>query len=159
MARKRGLDRAIRNTFLLAVFALMGTGSAAEPPFDVAQYHGKVVVVDFWASWCVPCRRSFPWLNQMYNKYAADGLVIIGIDTDTNADDATEFLRDFPPDFKIVYDPTGMLAGQYGIEAMPTSFVINRRGEIVASHLGFRVKKQHEYEQVIRDALSESGHD
>jgi len=144
----------MRYTLFFAVFLLLGTGSATAPQFDVAQYHGRVVVVDFWASWCVPCRRSFPWLNQMHRKYDADGLVIIGVNTDTNADDAQEFLRDFSPDFKIVYDPTGILARQYGVEAMPASFVINRQGEIVANHLGFRVRKQHKYEQVLRETLS-----
>lgn len=156
MENKRPLGGAVRITFVLAAFALMGTGNAGEPPFDLAQYRGKVVVVDFWASWCVPCRRSFPWLNRMYREYGADGLEIIGVNLDTNADDAKAFLRDFSPDFRIVYDPAGTLAGQYGVEAMPMSFVVNRQGAVVANHPGFRVKKQDEYEQVIRDALGDS---
>jgi len=149
--------RARRVVSIIAVLfvGLLGSASsiATEPAFDVTEYRGKVVVVDFWASWCVPCRRSFPWWNEMHRKYGVDGLVIVGVNMDAHADKAQDFLNEFPAEFRIVYDPKGDLGKQYGVEAMPTTFVIDRNGEIVANHLGFKVKKQDEYEQVLKETL------
>ena len=120
---------------------------------DLTDYRGKVVVVDFWASWCVPCRRSFPWLNEMQSKYADDGLVVIGVNVDSNADDARAFLAEFPVDFRIVEDREGELARSFDVIAMPSSYVIDRNGEIVERHLGFKVKKKQAYEHTIQQTL------
>ena len=138
----------------LVAFLFADSSVGEDVPFNLANYRGKVVVVDFWASWCVPCRRSFPWLNQMHKKYGEDGLVIVGVNLDANAGDAQTFLRDFPADFTIIYDSDGVLGKQFNVEAMPTSFVIDRNGETVANHLGFKVKKQDEYEQVLVETLN-----
>ena len=142
--------------FAVILFGLLVAGSSvgADSPLDLAQYKGKVVVVDFWASWCVPCRRSFPWLNQMQEKYGDEGLVIVGVNMDSDTAEAQKFLQEFPADFTIIYDSDRALGKQYGVEAMPTSFVIDRNGEIVANHLGFKVKKQDEYEQVLVETLN-----
>ncbi|MCP4301680.1 MAG: TlpA family protein disulfide reductase [Gammaproteobacteria bacterium] len=121
--------------------------------FDLAKYQGKVVVLDFWASWCVPCRRSFPWLNAMNAKYGHDGLVVIGINVDQEPASAAEFLQKYPASFQISYDTNGVLAKEFGVQAMPSSFVIGRDGQINAHHLGFKVKRQDEYEAVIVAAL------
>jgi thiol-disulfide isomerase/thioredoxin len=140
---------------LLAAACLMsGTGHSAGLPFDPEEYRGRVVLLDFWASWCVPCRRSFPWMNRMQRKYADDGLVVIGVNMDAVAEDADTFLRDIPADFRIVFDPDGILATQFGVEAMPSSFVIDRNGNVAARHLGFRVKQEQEYEDNVRKILS-----
>ncbi|MDH4107840.1 MAG: TlpA family protein disulfide reductase [Gammaproteobacteria bacterium] len=122
---------------------------------DLSSYRGKVVVVDFWASWCVPCRRSFPWLNQMQAKYADQGLVIVGVNMDAEPGEAEAFLEEFPADFRIVADPGGGLAKQFDVIAMPSSYVLDGNGQVVARHLGFKVKKQDEYEAAIQDALSQ----
>jgi len=114
-----------------------------------------VVVLDFWASWCVPCRRSFPWLNTMHQKYAQDGLVIIGINVDREPGDAAEFLRAYPAQFMISYDNNGVVAREYDVQGMPSSFVIGRDGQMKARHLGFKVKRQDEYEAAIVAALQQ----
>jgi len=116
---------------------------------DLSDYRGKVVVIDFWASWCVPCRRSFPWLNDMHSRYREDGLVIIGVNVDKDPDAATEFLQKYPAQFKIHYDPAGKLAKEFGVRGMPSSFVIGRDGQLVSQHIGFKVKKQAEYEATL----------
>ena len=123
------------------------------PVLDLEDYRGRVVIVDFWASWCVPCRRSFPWLNSMQHRYGDDGLVIIGINLDTDPTEARAFLDQYPADFMIVRDADGVLARQFEVAAMPTSYVVDRDGQIVGRHLGFKVKKTGEYEAVIRSAL------
>jgi thiol-disulfide isomerase/thioredoxin len=135
----------------------LGAGATADASetFDLDDYAGKVVVVDFWASWCVPCRRSFPWLNSMHAKYADDGLVVIGVNLDTERADADSFLADYPARFRIHFDNDAALAKTFGVEAMPTSYVIGRDGQIVAQHLGFKTKKQDEYEAVLAAALGE----
>jgi cytochrome c biogenesis protein CcmG/thiol:disulfide interchange protein DsbE len=142
--------------FAIILFGMLVTGSnaGADSQLDLTQYKGKVVVVDFWASWCVPCRRSFPWLNNMQEKYGDEGLVIVGVNMDSDTAEAHKFLQEFPADFTIIYDSDRALGKQYSVEAMPTSFVIGRNGEIVANHLGFKVKKQDEYEQVLVETLN-----
>jgi thiol-disulfide isomerase/thioredoxin len=122
---------------------------AAAPPLDLAAYKGRVVVVDFWASWCVPCRRSIPWLNEMRAKYGDRGLVVIGVNVDKDRRDATRFLSEVPAEFELVYDPDGALATQYALEGMPSSFVYSRSGELVARHLGFQNERRPEYEALL----------
>lgn len=124
-------------------------------PFDLSRYQGKVVVLDFWASWCGPCRRSFPWLNEMHAKYEDQGLVIIGVNLDHSEEDAAAFLAEFPADFQIHYDREMHLAQKFEVQAMPSSYVIGRTGEVKARHLGFKVKRQDEYEAVLVEALNE----
>ena len=139
---------------LLIVGLLLAAGSrGSEPAVDLQQYRGKVVLLDFWASWCVPCRHSFPWMNRMQETYSADGLVIVGVNMDAAAEDADTFLRETPAGFRIVYDPDGDLARRFDVEAMPSSYVIDRNGQVVAQHLGFREKMKDEYEARIREVL------
>ena len=142
-------------TMLVAtLLVLLQPGVAsAEDQFDLTAYEGKVVIVDFWASWCVPCRRSFPWMNTMHDEYADDGLVIIAVNLDQERAAAEEFLAEFPPKFKIIYDETKDLARSFDVMAMPTSYLIGRDGQQIERHFGFKVKKQHEYESAIAAAL------
>jgi thiol-disulfide isomerase/thioredoxin len=138
---------------LIAGFLAIGSSRAADSTLNLDDYRGQVVLLDFWASWCVPCRRSFPWMNQMQQKYGGQGLVIIGVNMDANVADAETFLRDYPAQFTIISDPGSTLARQFEVEAMPSSFVIGRDGAVVAAHMGFQVKKTDEYEEQIRQVL------
>lgn len=131
--------------------------ASASDTFDPGRYAGKVVVVDFWASWCVPCRRSFPWLNSMHDKYGDDGLIIVGVNLDMERADADRFLEEYPAAFSIVYDENQQLARQYEVVAMPSSYVIGRDGQVRAKHMGFKVKQQDDYEALIVAALQEPG--
>ena len=144
-------------SFAALALVLAGAVSSAETgdALRLADYRGKVVVVDFWASWCVPCRRSFPWMNDMQARYGEHGLVVVGINVDRERSAADQFLAEIPADFRIHYDTDGRLAEQFGVEAMPSSYVIGRDGEIVARHLGFKVRKQDEYEAILVDALGD----
>lgn len=139
----------------LSIVALssMSGDARAETALDLSEYDGRVVVLDFWASWCVPCRRSFPWMNEMQKKYGDDGLVIIGVNMDADASEASVFLSDYPADFRIVYDPDGDLAREYDVIAMPSSYIIGRDGKQVTRHLGFKVKRQDEYEALLVETL------
>lgn len=91
----------------------------------------------------------------MQQKYAADGLIIIAVNLDNNSIDAAEFLKEYPAKFRIVYDTDKELAREYGVQAMPSSFLIGRDGEVTDSHMGFKVQKEGDYEAAIIEALRE----
>jgi cytochrome c biogenesis protein CcmG/thiol:disulfide interchange protein DsbE len=151
-------NRLSRRTAVMLFGGMIGSviaaPSAAEP-LDLARHHGRVVVVDFWASWCKPCRQSIPWLNTMRERYGARGLTIIGVNVDAERRDADRFLRDVPIAFEIVFDPEGALAKQFSVRAMPSSYIFDRTGKNVETHLGFRDAKRDEYEAVLRNLLNQ----
>lgn len=141
-----------RLIFLLGLL-LLAPATMADSSVNLIELRGNVVLLDFWASWCVPCRRSFPWMNAMHHKYADRGLVIIAVNLDRNSADAERFLEQYPAAFRIVYDPDANLAKEFGIEVMPSSFIIGKDGQSTARHAGFKVKRQEEYEATILAAL------
>jgi thiol-disulfide isomerase/thioredoxin len=138
-----------------ALLCALGVARAAPPP-ALQPVEGRVIWVDFWASWCVPCRRSFPWLNAMHRKYGADGLQIIAVNLDKDRALADAFLAEVPAEFALRFDPAGALAKQYGVQAMPSSFLIDADGNVLATHAGFRTADAAEYERAITDALAKS---
>jgi cytochrome c biogenesis protein CcmG/thiol:disulfide interchange protein DsbE len=145
---------------ILPLILLAATVARADAPaLDLAQYQGKVVYLDFWASWCKPCRQSFPWMDAMQKKYAADGLVIVAVDEDEEVADGQKFLRRLPADFSIVPDPQGKLAEHYGLIGMPTSFLIGRDGQVVKQHQGFFEASPAAFEAEIRALLGRSSAD
>jgi thiol-disulfide isomerase/thioredoxin len=119
----------------------------------LSKYHGKVVYLDFWASWCVPCRKSFPWLNSVQNKYADQGFVVISVNLDANKELALRFLEQSPADFEVIYDPKGDTAKHFAIKGMPSSLLIGREGTIQSGHTGFDIKYITVYEKNITDLL------
>lgn len=150
---------------LLISIALLSnnTWSAGKAPdFDIEtktghvnlkDLRGKVVYVDFWASWCAPCKKSFPWLNTMQEKYADKGLTIIGINVDKDPGLAEKFLEKTPANFTMAFDPEGELASKYKLIGMPSSYLIDRNGKIQYTHVGFRVSKSQNYEKSIQELL------
>lgn len=138
---------------LTVLLGLALPGHSHAEGLDLDRYRGKVVVVDFWASWCTPCRRSFPWLNEIQSKYR-DQVVVIGVNVDRNQADAAQFLRDVPATFSMIYDPAGKLASHYEVPGMPSSFIFDAQGKLVARHIGFRSTDSEAREQEIRELLS-----
>lgn len=122
--------------------------------FDIQQYKGKVVYLDFWASWCVPCRKSFPWMNKMQSQYSQDKFVIVTINLDKKKELANDFLKKYPANFQVIHDPTGKLAKKYQIKGMPSSILFNAEGKPIATHKGFFTKKIPKYETEIRSLLT-----
>ncbi len=115
---------------------------------------GNVVYVDFWASWCIPCRQSFPWLNNLQAQYQRQGLTIISINLDHSRVLADEFLKEIKANFEVIYDPKGLIARKYKLKGMPSSFIIDRTGKIVSAHVGFNQTKQLAYETELQALLS-----
>ena len=139
--------------FLIFIFTSPTIASEGKA-VDLSAYKGKVVMVDFWASWCAPCRKSFPWLNQMQSSKASQGLVILGINVDEDSSDAQRFLEKYRADFKLIYDPKGEYASYYDIPGMPTSLIFDRNGKLVHQHSGFKLKNVDEYEREIDKVLA-----
>ena len=120
----------------------------------MAKHKGKVVYVDFWASWCVPCRKSFPWMNSMQEKYQTQGLVVLSINVDAQVALAEEFLQQTPANFDVIYDTNGILAKKFQLKGMPSSYLFDRQGKLISAHTGFNGKKQQQYQQEIIKALA-----
>jgi cytochrome c biogenesis protein CcmG/thiol:disulfide interchange protein DsbE len=138
---------------LIAALVVAAPLARAAPPPALEPVEGSVIWVDFWASWCVPCRRSFPWLNEMQRKYGPEGLQIIGVNLDKDHAAADRFLEEVPAAFALRFDPAGALAKQFGVQAMPSSFLIDKDGSVLATHFGFRTLDTGDYERAIEAAL------
>jgi len=117
------------------------------------QFAGKVVYLDFWASWCGPCRQSFPWLNEMQSRYEKQGLAVIGVNLDKKRQAAEKFLLNQPAQFRVLLDPVGATARSYGVNAMPSSFLIGRQGQVAFKNSGFVPSDKPQIEARIRQAL------
>jgi cytochrome c biogenesis protein CcmG/thiol:disulfide interchange protein DsbE len=144
----------MRRHHLLLIALLAATAARADAPaFDLAQYQGKIIYLDFWASWCKPCRQSFPWMDAMQKKYGAEGLVIVAVDEDEQPADGQKFLAEQRPGFSIVGDPKGELAERYALLGMPSSFLIGRDGQVLKKHAGFYQDSPAGFEAEIRAAL------
>lgn len=131
----------------------MITSGAAVPILNLAHYRGKVVYLDFWASWCAPCKQSFVWMNAMQAKYGDYGLIIIAVNENKHRQNAKKFLDEVPAHFNIVYDPKGVLVKRYGLVGLPSSFLIEPNGNIYRRHLGFSDNSSGKYEHEIRVLL------
>jgi thiol-disulfide isomerase/thioredoxin len=151
--------RLFQINLVMIACALLTPITQAANDLHLDRFPGKVVLVDFWASWCVPCRQSFPWLNAMQAKYADHGLVVIGVNVDREQADAQRFLREVPAGFEIVYDPTGSLAAQYEVPGMPCSYVFDPDGKLIGRHIGFRNASRAEREAEIEKLLSAAKND
>jgi peroxiredoxin len=141
---------------VLAVAALVLAGSAAalglgdeaasfeaaaldgERSLSLGQHRGKVVYLDFWASWCDPCTVAIPMIETLRAEFSADDFQVLAINLDQNPEKAKKFLRKHPVGYPSVSDPTGRLPRMFGLETMPTSYLIDRRGVIRYVHRGFR---------------------
>lgn len=119
----------------------------------IPNLQSKVILLDFWASWCGPCRQSFPWMNEMKDKYGNKGLQILAINLDSEQDDAKEFLSEVTANFGIRFDDDGASAELLGVEAMPMSYLLDRNGKVLHRMAGFNSDKQALHERHIRESL------
>lgn len=119
------------------------------------ELRGQVVLVDFWASWCGPCRESFPWMNRVQQRYGDAGLVIVGVNLDQDTNAARAFLSSVPADFTLLVDAQAQWPEAYGLIGMPSSYLIDRQGRIRATHTGFHSARIAAYEASIEQLLAE----
>lgn len=119
------------------------------------QYKGKVLYVDFWASWCGPCAQSFPFLNELHQQLKDQDLQIVGVNLDENADDAKAFLEQNPASFTVLADTSKQCAQDFAVKAMPSSYIIDRKGIVHRVHMGFRSGDAQELRQLLDKLLAE----
>lgn len=122
---------------------------------NLSAFRGQVVYVDFWASWCTPCRISMPALDVLYRKYGARGLVVIGVNKDAAAADAERFLKRTPVSFTLVQDAHDAAAQAFDVKAMPSGYLVDRRGIVRSVHRGFTSETATQIEHEIDELLKE----
>lgn len=134
--------RVVHSALLSSSFLFAAAVPAAEVipyhEFDLVDYRGKVVYLDFWATWCGVCRTSMPWLEQMQARYGGDSFEVVTVNVDEQEKAFRSFMQERRPAFKVVRDSDGVLAQEYGVVGTPTSFVIDHEGEVAFSHVGFQ---------------------
>jgi thiol-disulfide isomerase/thioredoxin len=142
----------------LGAAALAGLAAPAEAAavLDLAKYRGKVVYADFWASWCGPCKLSFPFMHQLAARYPAGDLAVITINVDRQRGPADAFLRQVRSSLPVIYDAAGDIAQAWKVADMPTSLVFDRKGAMRFRHQGFFPGKAREYEGHVAQLLRES---
>jgi thiol-disulfide isomerase/thioredoxin len=122
---------------------------------SLAENKGKVVLVDFWASWCGPCKTSFPALDALYREYEARGFEVIAVNLDDRRRDAEDFLADRPHVMPVVFDPEGRSPRAFGLWGMPSSFLVGRDGRVRFVHVGYSAKVLDSYKSEIEQLLAE----
>jgi peroxiredoxin len=121
----------------------------------LSQYNGQVVMVNFWATWCGPCQQEMPLLDQMYKKYKPAGFTLIGVNVDKEAPAVKQLLARKPVSFPVLLDPANQVSKAYHVNEMPSSVIIDRKGEIRYIHRGYRPGDENEYQDRIRQLIRE----
>ena len=157
-------------TFLL--LALPGLAAAVQPggaaptiamphlddskkTVSVSQLRGKVVYVDFWASWCIPCRISMPSLDRLYKQHVARGFEVVGVNKDVRNEDAERFLKRVPVSFMLVADTSDNAAKAFDVKTMPSGYLIDRKGIVRHVHGGFTKSTSDQLAQEVETLLAE----
>ncbi|MEJ2681920.1 MAG: TlpA disulfide reductase family protein [Gammaproteobacteria bacterium] len=123
--------------------------------FRLAENRGTVILLNFWASWCGPCREELPLLNALHHKYEKLGFTVLGVNIDEKAALAQDLLGEVDVDFPILMDGENSVASLYNIEAMPTTYIIDRSGRVRAQHLGYEKGYEKDYDHDVRQLLRE----
>jgi thiol-disulfide isomerase/thioredoxin len=149
----------------LAMTSLVGASSSIAPAFalpsrsgdivSLAQLKGQVVMLNFWASWCGPCRQEMPLLDQMHKRYSSLGFTLVGVNVEANTQDAEKWLAQMPVAFPVVFDKENKVSKLYDVSAMPSTVFIDRKGNVRYLHRGYKSGDESEYLNQIRALLKE----
>jgi peroxiredoxin len=121
----------------------------------LSELRGNVVMINFWASWCGPCRQEMPLLQQLYERYQDLGFTLLGINVDEDSVVADKILKEISVSFPVLYDSRNKVSKRYQVKAMPSTFVIDRDGKVRYLHQGYKSGYEASYQQQIRTLLSE----
>jgi peroxiredoxin len=149
----------------VALPALAGPSGQPAPQFtlgargghdvSLAQYKGDVVMLNFWASWCGPCRQEMPLLESIYEKYSKLGFVLLGVNVEPDSNAANDWLKATPVSFPILYDKESKVSRLYDVEGMPSTVIIDRAGRVRVLHRGYKPGDENEYLDSIRALVRE----
>ena len=129
--------------------------AASGIPVSLAQYKGKVVYLDFWASWCGPCKESLPFMNELQATLGSRGLVVLAVNIDKRREDAERMIKKVGPKFSVLYDPEGTVPAMYALPTMPSSYIIGKDGVVRTVHRGFRDGESEEIVAQIKKLMGE----
>jgi len=145
--------------------ALAGSSPTPAPTFTLAsragqdvslsQYKGQVVMINFWASWCGPCRQEMPLLESIYRKYNKMGFTMLGVNVEPDSNAANEWLKATPVSFPILYDRDSKVSKLYDVAGMPSTVIIDRSGKVRVLHRGYKPGDENEYLDSIRTLIRE----
>lgn len=121
----------------------------------LSELTGNVVLINFWASWCGPCRQEMPILNAIHNKYKALGFTVLGVNVEEQVANARSFIADRPVDFPILIDSNNTVSRLYEVIAMPTTVVIDRDGQLRFLHRGYQSGDEAEYRKMVKKLIRE----
>lgn len=157
--------RALALAGAMAVSSLVGASTSVAPTFSLPsrsgdtisldQLKGQVVMLNFWASWCGPCRQEMPLLDQMHKRYSSLGFTLLGVNVEANTTDAERWLADTPVSFPILFDKDSKVSKLYNVSAMPSTVFIDRKGNVRYLHKGYKPGDEGEYLNQIRALLKE----
>jgi peroxiredoxin len=155
-------------TLLAAVLALTPARAALDGPAPdftlksasgenvrLSELRGQVVLINFWASWCGPCRQEMPLLDQMYQKYGPLGFTLLGVNVEQDTQDAERMLKDAPVSFPILFDAQNQVSKLYDVTAMPSTVLVDRDGKVRYMHKGYQPGYEDEYQTQIRALVRE----
>ena len=131
----------------------IGLTDLSGKPVTVASLAGKVVIVDFWATWCAPCKEEMPVLEKLYKKYGGKGLVVVGVSVDKDASNIKGFAKKLGVTFPIVHDANHQVSGRYQPPRMPSSYIVDRKGIVRFVHGGFRADDATVFEKQVVQLL------
>jgi thiol-disulfide isomerase/thioredoxin len=166
--RSARFDTWLRAAALIATLAISSLASASAPRapsftlpsrsgdiVSLEQLQGQVVMINFWASWCGPCREEMPLLDQMYKRYSPLGFTLLGINVEANSKDAEKMLAKVPVSFPVLFDTENKVSKLYDVNAMPSTVFIDRKGNVRYLHRGYKSGDESEYLNQIRALLKE----
>ena len=114
---------------------------------------GKVVMINFWATWCAPCRKELPLLNNLYNKYKNKGFVLLGVNIDEKSSLAKKMIKELKINFPVLFDKTQSTSESYDLQAMPSTFIIDKNGVVRFAHYGYKSGYEKKYEKDVKSLL------
>ena len=148
----------------LATQSLADTGKPA-PDFALksysgenlrlSEYRGEVVMINFWASWCGPCRQEMPLLDEMYQQYQPLGFTILGVNVEEDSSKAKQLLADIPVNFPVLFDNSSEVSKLYNVVAMPSTVLVDRDGNVRYLHQGYKPGYEDAYQQQVRELIRE----
>ena len=166
--KMKGLFSGItRVSLLLACLMVPLVGQAATPApgftlksmsgenVKLGEQIGNVVMINFWASWCGPCRQEMPLLNALHKKYEPLGFTVLGVNVEENSNMAIDFISDTPVDFPILFDSTNEVSKAYQVLAMPTTVLVDRDGNIRYIHKGYKTGDEDKYRDMVKKLVRE----
>ncbi len=150
---------------LLAMPVTAGVVSGAAPDFALkshsgnnirlSELRGEVVLINFWASWCGPCRQEMPLLDELHNKYKALGFTVLGVNVEQDTYQARKLLKDMPVSFPVLFDESSVVSKQYDVIAMPSTVLVDRNGNMRYLHKGYKPGLEEVYLEQVRELIRE----